>query len=75
MEDVRTFFHDNIGQQVVLNVLGEKRSRIVGQVEEAFENYVSLQMGGGNKYCVLYQGIVSVELLPASGVGFSQPSS
>jgi len=66
MEDVRIFFHDNIGQQVVLNVLGENRSRIVGQVTEAFESYVSLQMGGSSKYCVLYQGIVSVELLPAS---------
>ena len=61
MEDVKTMFEVNVGQQVVLNVLGE-RNHIAGEVEEAFENYVSLLMGGGTKFCVLYQGIVSVEL-------------
>lgn len=65
MEDVKALFAAKIGEKLILHLLGE-REWLEGKVEEASENYVSIVDDTGTKFCVLYQGIVSVELLSAT---------
>ena len=61
MEDVKEIFEVNVGKRVIIHVLGD-RHFIEGEIEEVFQNYVALVEDKGSKFCVLYQGIVSVEL-------------